>query len=157
MQERDWLAERFEEHRGRLRAVAYRMLGSTDEADDAVQEAWIRLNRSDTGRVENLGGWLTTVQDLGRYGRQHYGVSVSGVMDSFSTIVANRLRGKHKPTFTPHMDMGDNVIVINADKVQITGDKRQNSSSNRIPSWPSRGPTSHRPSMVITLRRGNAS
>ena len=61
MNERDWLAERFEEHRARLRAVAYRMLGSPSEADDAVQEAWLRLNRSDSSGVENLGGWLTTV------------------------------------------------------------------------------------------------
>jgi RNA polymerase sigma factor (sigma-70 family) len=61
MDERDWLAERFEEHRTRLRAVAYRMLGSLSEADDAVQEAWLRLSRSDTGQIENLGGWLTTV------------------------------------------------------------------------------------------------
>jgi len=59
--ERDWLAERFEEHRTHLRVVAYRMLGSGIEADDAVQEAWLRLSRSDTSRVENLGGWLTTV------------------------------------------------------------------------------------------------
>jgi RNA polymerase sigma-70 factor (ECF subfamily) len=59
--ERDWLAERFEEHRGRLRAVAYRMLGSLSEADDAVQEAWLRLSRSDADEIENLGGWLTTV------------------------------------------------------------------------------------------------
>jgi RNA polymerase sigma-70 factor (ECF subfamily) len=57
----DWLAERFEENRSHLRAVAYRMLGSTSEADDAVQEAWLRLSRSDTSAVENLGGWLTTV------------------------------------------------------------------------------------------------
>jgi RNA polymerase sigma factor (sigma-70 family) len=61
MDERDWLAERFEEHRGRLRAVAYRMLGSVSEADDAVQEAWLRLSRSDADEIENLGGWLTTV------------------------------------------------------------------------------------------------
>lgn len=53
--------ERFEEHRTRLRAVAYRMLGSFSEADDAVQEAWLRFDRTDTGGVENLGGWLTTV------------------------------------------------------------------------------------------------
>jgi RNA polymerase sigma factor (sigma-70 family) len=59
--EHDWLAERFEEHRTHLRAVAYRMLGSVSEADDAVQEAWLRLSRSDTSGVENLGGWLTTV------------------------------------------------------------------------------------------------
>ncbi len=61
MAERDWLAERFEEHRTRLRAVAYRMLGSLSEADDAVQEAWLRLSRSDADEIENLGGWLTTV------------------------------------------------------------------------------------------------
>ena len=59
-EERDWLAERFEEHRPRLRAVAYRMLGSTSEADDAVQEAWIRLSRSDAGAIENLEAWLVT-------------------------------------------------------------------------------------------------
>jgi RNA polymerase sigma-70 factor (ECF subfamily) len=61
MDERDWLAERFEEHRSRLRAVAYRMLGSLSEADDAVQEAWLRLSRSDADEIENLGAWLTTV------------------------------------------------------------------------------------------------
>jgi RNA polymerase sigma factor (sigma-70 family) len=61
MDEREWLAERFEEHRAHLRAVAYRMLGSLSEADDAVQEAWLRLSRTDTSQVENLGGWLTTV------------------------------------------------------------------------------------------------
>jgi RNA polymerase sigma factor (sigma-70 family) len=61
MDEREWLAERFEEHRTRLRAVAYRMLGSLSEADDAVQEAWLRLSRTDASKVENLGGWLTTV------------------------------------------------------------------------------------------------
>lgn len=55
------LTERFEGHRSHLRAVSYRMLGSLSEADDAVQEAWLRLNRSDTGDIENLGGWLTTV------------------------------------------------------------------------------------------------
>src|SRR5882724_8045930 len=61
MDDHEWLAERFEEHRAHLRAVAYRMLGSLSEADDAVQEAWLRLSRSETGGVENLGGWLTTV------------------------------------------------------------------------------------------------
>jgi RNA polymerase sigma-70 factor, ECF subfamily len=59
--EREWLAERFEEHRTRLKAVAYRMLGSLSEADDAVQEAWLRLSRTDAEEIENLGGWLTTV------------------------------------------------------------------------------------------------
>lgn len=61
MDEHEWLAERFEENRGHLRAVAYRMLGSLVEVDDAVQEAWLRLSRSDTSSIENLGGWLTTV------------------------------------------------------------------------------------------------
>ena len=61
MDEREWLAERFEEHRTHLRAVDYRMLGSVSEADDAVQEAWLRLSRSDAREIENLGGWLTTV------------------------------------------------------------------------------------------------
>ncbi len=61
MDDHDWLAQRFEEHRTHLRAVAYRMLGSISEADDAVQEAWLRLSRSDTSGIENLGGWLTTV------------------------------------------------------------------------------------------------
>src|SRR6516225_2969447 len=61
MTESDWLAEGFEKNRTRLRAVAYRMLGSLAEADDAVQEAWLRLSRSDASGVDNLGGWLTTI------------------------------------------------------------------------------------------------
>ncbi len=61
MDEHDWLAERFQEHRTHLRAVAYRMLGSLSEADDAVQEAWLRISRTDTSAVENLGAWLTTI------------------------------------------------------------------------------------------------
>ena len=61
MTETDWLAEGFERNRARLRAVAYRMLGSLAEADDAVQETWLRLSRSDTSGVDNLGAWLTTV------------------------------------------------------------------------------------------------
>jgi len=61
MNENEWLANRFEEHRPHLRAVAYRMLGSLTEADDAVQDTWLRLSRSGASQVENLGGWLTTV------------------------------------------------------------------------------------------------
>src|SRR5262245_30585501 len=61
MDEREWLAERFQEHRGRLKAVAYRMLGSVSEADDAVQDAWLRLSRSPAAEIDNLGAWLTTV------------------------------------------------------------------------------------------------
>jgi RNA polymerase sigma factor (sigma-70 family) len=61
MNDRDWLAERFEEHRPHLRRVAYRMLGTLDESEDAVQEAWLRLSRVDGAAIHNLGGWLTTV------------------------------------------------------------------------------------------------
>jgi RNA polymerase sigma factor (sigma-70 family) len=61
MNEDQWLADRFEEHRAHLRAVAYRMLGSLTEAEDAVQDSWLRLSRSGAGGVENLGGWLTTI------------------------------------------------------------------------------------------------
>ena len=61
MDETEWLADRFEQHRTRLRAVAYRMLGSLAEADDAVQDAWLRLSHSDAAQIDNLGGWLTTV------------------------------------------------------------------------------------------------
>jgi RNA polymerase sigma-70 factor, ECF subfamily len=61
MDEREWLAGRFEQHRGRLRAVAYQMLGSLAEADDAVQDAWLRASRAGADDVENLGGWLTTI------------------------------------------------------------------------------------------------
>src|SRR5712692_5534319 len=61
MDEHDWLAERFEENRTHLRAVAYRVLGSLSEADDAVQESWLRLSRAGTSGVENLGGWMTTI------------------------------------------------------------------------------------------------
>ncbi len=59
--EQAWLTGRFEEHRPHLRAVAYRMLGSLAEADDALQDAWLRVARADTSAVDNLGGWLTTV------------------------------------------------------------------------------------------------
>ncbi len=61
MDESEWLADRFEEHRARLRAVAYRMLGSLTDADDAVQDTWLRLSRSGADEVENLAGWLTTI------------------------------------------------------------------------------------------------
>src|ERR671912_591559 len=61
MDERDWLAQRFQEHRPRMRAVAYRMLGSTSEAEDALQEAWIRLSRSNAAEIDNLQAWLISV------------------------------------------------------------------------------------------------
>src|SRR5919205_2588850 len=61
MDDNEWLADRFEEHRAHLRAVAYRMLGSLTEVDDAVQDAWLRVSRAGASEVENLGGWLTTI------------------------------------------------------------------------------------------------
>src|SRR5215217_2041107 len=61
MDQQEWLARQFEEQRPHLRAVAYRMLGSLSEADDAVQDAWLRLSRADTSEVENLRAWLTTI------------------------------------------------------------------------------------------------
>src|SRR5712672_1225738 len=61
MDEHTWLVDQFESNRTHLQGVAYRMLGSLSEANDAVQEAWLRLNRSDADAIENLGGWLTTV------------------------------------------------------------------------------------------------
>ena len=61
MSEHEWLAQQFETHRAHLRSVAYRMLASPTEADDAVQETWLRLSRADATKVDNLGGWLTTV------------------------------------------------------------------------------------------------
>ena len=61
MDEREWLTERFEQHRPHLRAVAYRMLGSVSESDDALQEAWLRIRDQDPATVENMRAWLTTV------------------------------------------------------------------------------------------------
>jgi DNA-directed RNA polymerase specialized sigma24 family protein len=66
MSEGEWLAEQFEQHRGRLRAVAFRMLGSPSEAGDAVQEAWLRLSRSDAGAVQNLAGTIGNIRAVSR-------------------------------------------------------------------------------------------
>jgi RNA polymerase sigma factor (sigma-70 family) len=84
--ERDWLAESFEQHRAHLRSVALRILGSQSDADDAVQEAWLRLSRSDTRDVANLGGWLTTVVarvslDVLRSRKSHSEVPIEGETD----------------------------------------------------------------------------
>ena len=86
MTERDWLAESFEQHRAHLRSVALRILGSQSDADDAVQEAWLRLSRSDTRDVANLGGWLTTVVarvslDVLRSRKSHSEVPIEGETD----------------------------------------------------------------------------
>lgn len=103
----DCLAERFEEHRGHLRAVAYRMLGSSTEADDAVQEAWFKLSRADTTDVTNLGGWLTTV--------------VSRVcLDMLRTRKSRRedLTGDHlpepRPGATDHLDLEQDAVLADS-------------------------------------------
>ena len=83
MNEQGVLAERFEAHRARLRAVAYQTLGSASEADDAVREAWLRLSRSDPGTIDNLGGWLTTA--VGSVCRM---TSSAGPMESASSASA---------------------------------------------------------------------
>ncbi len=89
----DWLAQRFEENRTHLRAVAYRMLGSLSEADDAVQETWLRLSRSDTSGIENLKGWLTTV---------------------VARVCLNMLRSRRsrseEPLGEPHMGVPDPIV-----------------------------------------------
>jgi DNA-directed RNA polymerase specialized sigma24 family protein len=84
MDDRDWLAEQFEHHRTRLRAVAYRMLGSLSEAEDAVQETWLRLSRSDSEEIENLGAWLTSLKARGANRRVH-------------TRADRRQRGRNRP------------------------------------------------------------
>jgi RNA polymerase sigma factor (sigma-70 family) len=108
MGEHDWLVDRFEENRDHLRAVAYRMLGSQQEAEDAVQEAWIRLSRSDTGSIDNLGGWLTTVVgriclDMLRVRRAHPEQAV----------------GDHSPALTDHEVPDPELEAVQADSVGL--------------------------------------
>ena len=98
MDEREWLAQEFEEQRPRLRAVAYRMLGSLSEADDAVQEAWLRLSRADAEEVENLGAWLTTV--VGPRGAEHAArpqVAARGAVRPAPARADRRPRRRHRP------------------------------------------------------------
>src|SRR6059036_4182088 len=94
MNEREWLAEQFEENRPRLRGVAYRMLGSLAEADDAVQESWLRLDRSRADGIDNLGAWLTTV--VGRV--------------SLDMLRARRTREEHAETWLP-----EPVVTVDLD------------------------------------------
>jgi RNA polymerase sigma factor (sigma-70 family) len=110
MDEHEWLAERFEEHRAHLRTVAYRMLGSVNEADDAVQDAWLRLSRAGADDVENLGGWLTTV---------------------VSRVCLNMLRSRRArpedpvgvhmpdPVVTPEGELGPEQAALMADSVGL--------------------------------------
>jgi RNA polymerase sigma-70 factor, ECF subfamily len=106
MHQHDWLAEQFEENRVHLRGVAYRMLGSVTEADDAVQEAWLRISRSDANRVENMGGWLTTVvarvcldqlrarksrgeEPFGAYAPEPIATGMNGIDPEHETVLAD--------------------------------------------------------------------
>jgi RNA polymerase sigma factor (sigma-70 family) len=108
MQEDDWLAARFEENRDRLRAVAYRVLGSQQEAEDAVQESWIRLSRSDTGSIDNLGGWLTTV--VGR---------ICLDMLRLRRGRPEQAVGEHSPALTDHDVPDPELEAVQADSVGL--------------------------------------
>lgn len=110
MSETDFLAERFEEHRDHLRAVAHRMLGSFAEADDAVQEAWIRLSRVDTTAVENLGGWLTTV--VARVCLNMLRARTTRGEDSFDARVPD-------PVVEPYEHLGPEDEAVLADSVGV--------------------------------------
>ena len=108
MGEYDWLAARFEENRGRLRAVAYRILGSEPEAEDAVQETWIRLSRTDTDSIDNLGSWLTTVVgrvclDILRTPRRRHEQPV----------------GEHLPSLADHAVPDPELEAVQADSVGL--------------------------------------
>lgn len=101
MPENEWLAQQFEAHRAHLRTVAYRMLGSPSEADDAVQETWLRLSRTDASAVENLGGWLTTV--VGRV--------------CLDTLRARRSRGEEP--------VSEGIAVLPSDNEQVPDPERE--------------------------------
>jgi RNA polymerase sigma-70 factor (ECF subfamily) len=108
MDEDDWLAARFEENRDHLRTVAYRILGSQQEAEDAVQEAWIRLSRSDAESIDNLGGWLTTVVgriclDVLRHRRGR----------------PEQPTGEHSPALTDHEVPDPELEAVQADSVGL--------------------------------------
>jgi RNA polymerase sigma-70 factor (ECF subfamily) len=108
MREDDWLATRFEENRDHLKAVAYRMLGSQQEAEDAVQESWIRLSRSDPASIDNLGGWLTTVVgriclDMLRLRKSHPEQAV----------------GDHSPVLADHDVPDPELEAVQADSVGL--------------------------------------
>jgi RNA polymerase sigma factor (sigma-70 family) len=117
MNEQDWLAEQFERNRARLRAVAYRLLGSLSEADDAVQESWLRLSRSDTRVIENLAGWLTTVVARialnmlrSRQSRREEPVGIR-VPDPIVTRADNRLDPEHEALLSDSIGLALLVIL----------------------------------------------
>jgi RNA polymerase sigma-70 factor, ECF subfamily len=110
VEDHDWLAQRFEEDRTHLRAVAYRMLGSLSEADDAVQETWVRLRRTDTSAVENLTGWLTTV--VGRVCLDMLRSRKSRREDALGTYMPD-------PVVSPEDDVDPENEVLIADSVGL--------------------------------------
>jgi DNA-directed RNA polymerase specialized sigma24 family protein len=97
MDEHDWLAERFEANRTHLWAAAYRMLGSLSEADDAVQECWLHLSRSDTSGVANLGGWLTTAVARVCLDMLRAQLAARGASGSVRARANHEPRGRHRP------------------------------------------------------------
>lgn len=116
MDERDWLAERFEESRGHLRAVAYRMLGSLAEADDAVQESWLRLSRSYDGGIENLRGWLTTVVgrvclDMLRQRRTRREDSFDAVVPSSAALLEDGADPEHQALMADSVSLALLVVL----------------------------------------------
>ncbi|MEX1157649.1 MAG: sigma-70 family RNA polymerase sigma factor [Thermomicrobiales bacterium] len=116
MNEHDWLAERFEAHRSHLGAVAYRMLGSLSEADDAVQEAWLRISRTDTSDVENLGGWLTTAVarvslDMLRSRRSRREESLDGQAPSPIASHANGVDPEHEALLADSVGLALLVVL----------------------------------------------
>jgi DNA-directed RNA polymerase specialized sigma24 family protein len=136
--EQDWRVWRFEEHRSRLQSVAYRMLGTWSDADDAVQESWIRFSRSDTSGVDNLGGWLTTVvarvcRDMlrSRASRREEpaGADLPDVVDSASSGVGEALgahgrrRVSHVPAFGALLQA--QFAVADVAPVRLVVDARQ--------------------------------
>jgi RNA polymerase sigma-70 factor (ECF subfamily) len=114
--EREWLAERFEAHSAHLRAVAYRMLGSLSDADDAVQEAWLRLNRADTSDVVNLGGWLTTVVgrvclDMLRSRNSHREESLDGHLPELIVSREDRVDPEHQALLADSVGLAMLVVL----------------------------------------------
>ncbi len=110
MDETDWLSDRFEQHRARLRSVAYRMLGSLAEADDAVQNAWLRLSRSEAAQIDNLGGWLTTV--VGRECLRMLRSRQRRREDALGVHLPD-------PVITPDRDLGPEQQAVLADSVGL--------------------------------------
>lgn len=116
MIEKDWLVQKFEENRGHLRVVAYRMLGSLNEADDAVQEAWLRLSRSDAASIDNLSGWLTTVTarvclDMLRSRKSRREESLDAGMPELVLSRADQMDPEHETLFADSVSLALLVVL----------------------------------------------